>query len=361
MDNKVRSKKFALYTVLEVIGVFIILLVGNCFDWVNLTFSFEKICQASYWNNVVVQTIMYVCAMFIGIFGNLENNELKNEDYFRCLSIYREWLEKKTDSFVHFIENVFNPNTKQKFIKKKYDNKLYRLNIRAKDEWQNDFAKAIKSEGKNYNFSSKKSKKYYTKRILLEEMASKAYISENYEHINCKYPKVNAHSFTYFLDVKVSDTSMYKVENQTAKDMSLSAAKKVLFGLASASVIGLIIWDPSANELLQQANGWISLMVKYIIRCTMVIVNLIMGAFNGKILFNENFLLPIENRTRILKEYCTWKDNSPEESEFKKKLNEAIKKNKEEYDTKLQTAKDEMKSKVEEIKKIQNTKDTNII
>lgn len=314
MNETQKRKKLALYTTLEIIGVLVITIVGNLWDWVNLRFTLDKVQDWKFWSDVIIQTIMYTSALMIGYLVKLERLELNDETFHKGYNRYLELLKNKKDSFVSYIDTVFNPTTKKKFIKKNAQSKLYKLDEKSKDKWKITYQKLIR-HGDYETFEwpldkkgriDKKTKKYCDKRIELEKLASQEYIEENWEFISQKYPRINPNSFTESLGAHFNDYTQYKVENETAKELPRRMLTKVVLSILSAFVIGLILWDPSANELLDQAYGWVALIIKYVIRVVMVAVNLIMGIIFAKKLFQDNFILPVENRCRILKEYITW-------------------------------------------------------
>lgn len=328
MNEKTKKRKLALYTTLEVIGVLIITVVGNLWDWVNLRFTLDRIQDWKFWSDVIIQTIMYSSALMIGYLVKIERLELNDETFHTGYNRYLELLKNKKDSFVSFIDIVFNPNTKKKFIKKRAQNKLYKLDEKSKDNWKITYQRLIR-HGDYDTFEwpldkkgniDKKTKAYCDRRIELEKLASDDYINENWEFISQKYPRINPNAFTEHLGVHFNDYSEYKVENETAKELPKRFVGKVVASILFAFVIGLILWDPSANELLEQAYGWLVLILKYVIRVSMVVINLIMGLYFAKKIFQDNFILPVENRCRILKEYINWNHENQVEDTYADKF-----------------------------------------
>lgn len=338
MDNKVKKRKVILYSFLEVVATFILTMVGCMWDWVNMEFTLSRIATQAYWDNVFIQTIMYTCALVLGTLMTLEKMELKNSEYMDLYSYYQNTMYPKKDKgFEPYVNDVLNPKIKKEFLHKKYEKKLYKLDRIAKDRWKIDFREASKmDEPLKYNFCSKWSKKYFIRRCELELINSDEYIDENYEILSVRYPRVNAHAFTKYLDIKLSDTSKYKVENKVAKGLAGKIANKLLYSVLGATIIGLLIINPDSNQLLEQANGWVAVMIQYIIRVAMIFINLAMGIYSGRSLFIDNFILPINNRNRILEEYDIYKKDHPAlteiEAEHKKAKLEAEK----EFNTKVE-------------------------
>lgn len=332
MEDNVRSRKIALYTFLEVIAVFALTMMASMWDWVNMGFSFAKISTKAYWNTVILQTIMYSCALLLGNLAKLEKLELNNKEYYDLLDIYRkDKLPYKDENFVRYVTDELNPSIKKEFLKKKYDNKLAFLEKYSFDSYQLCFNKAAESEG--FDEYVKKEiknpfKKFYCRRRrTLEKIKSDEYIDKNYKSMWVRYPKVNPYSFTYYLNIKLNDRTKYQTENKTARDMSIKLTRKLIYAVLSSTIIGLLAINPDANHLLEQANGWIALVITYIVRIGTIIVNFIMGIYNAKTIFNDNFIRPINNRIRMLDEYNVFKTKNKWQSkaDIEKEINQRVK------------------------------------
>lgn len=334
MNESVRKRKVALYTFLEFIASFTLTMVASMWDWVNMNFTLSRIATSEYWDSVIIQTIMYTCALLLFTLIVLEKMELKNPEYHDLYSDYQEThFPKKDKGFEPYVNDVLNPEIKKEFLHKKYERKLYRLDKFSKDRWKIDYSEANKLEDPlTYNFKSKWSKKYYIKRSELEFINSDKYINDNYEILSVKYPKVNAYAFTKYLDIKMSDKTKYKVENKAAKGLLVKITNKLIYTALGSTVIGLLIINPDTNQLLEQANGWIAIIISYIIRVAMITVNSIMGVYTGRSLFVDNFILPINNRIRILDEYDIYKKDHPALTEIEKEHQKAKNEAKKEFD-----------------------------
>lgn len=304
---KPKTKKMVLYTILETFAVLLMCFVGGCFDWVHLKFTFDKFGTWEFYESVLQKWILYSCALIVGLLFKIQKEEMNNQEYFSELNLYKEWLKSKKESFIDFIENIFNPNTKKRYIKLSVEHKLLKLDKRAKDQWKVEFNDAIKSKDfANWKWSNEKVKKYADERVRLTRLSSKEYIDENWKTINQKYPTINPHIFTESIHKNIKPDEEYKVENQTVKEMGAGIGKKFISILCISIGLSLFALDPQANELLEQAHGWIVMIIKYIIRVGMIIGNLAFGMYSGKEMFYENFILPIKNRIRILAEYVNW-------------------------------------------------------
>ena len=332
MDTENKNRKIALYTFLELIALLALTMVASMWDWVNMGFSLAKIQTKAYWNNVILQTVMYSCALVLGNLLKLEKLELKNKAYDDLLSIYRtDKLPIKDENFVTYVTIILNPSIKKEFLRKKYENKLARLEKYSFDSFQlcynkavnaPDFREFVKKEVKN-PFK----KIYCYRRHNLEEIRSDEYINAHYQSMFVRYPKVNPYSFTYYLSIKMNDRTKYQTENKTARDMSIKLSRKLVYAVLSSTIIGLLVINPDANQLLEQTNGWIALMIQYIVRVGMITANFIMGIYNAKTIFNDNYLRPINNRIRMLDEYQDFKTKNKWNSkqDIEKEINERVK------------------------------------
>lgn len=332
MDTENKNRKIALYTFLELIALLVLTMVASMWDWVNMGFSLSKITTKAYWNNVILQTVMYSCALVLGNLLKLEKLELKNKAYDDLLSIYRtEKLPIKDENFVTYVTNILNPSIKKEFLRKKYENKLARLEKYSFDSFQlcynkavnaPDFREFVKKEVKN-PFK----KIYCYRRHNLEEIRNDEYINQHYQSMFVRYPKVNPYSFTYYLSIKMNDRTKYQTENKTARDMSIKVSRKLVYAVLSSTIIGLLVINPDANQLLEQTNGWIALMIQYIVRVGMITANFIMGIYNAKTIFNDNYLRPINNRIRMLEEYQDFKTKNKWNSkqDIEKEIDQRVK------------------------------------
>ncbi|MDY5982341.1 MAG: hypothetical protein SPJ17_01385, partial [Anaeroplasma sp.] len=93
-----------------------------------------------------------------------------------------------------------------------------------------------------------------------------------------------------------------------------------------ATILALLMINPDTNQLLEQANGWIAVIIQYIVRVGMIISNFVMGIYNAKTIFNDNYLRPINNRIRMLDEYKIYKTENKWQSkaDIEKEINDRV-------------------------------------
>ena len=319
MEQKVKSRKTALYTTLEVFLLLIMTIVGNMWDWVHMTFNPQAVTTMEFWQSVMIKSVLYTCSLLIGILLKMQKLELKDARYDELYGQYRKHLPFKNqhkDDFTNYVDKTLNPSIKKEYIRTKLNARLMRIQKHERDSWLQDYFRAKETgKGKEYEFSGWFggffSRRYYIKRRRIEEMLEGDFIDKNYEYIHCKYPRISAAVFTYYLDVKRNRDDKYKVLNEAPKDISkkgtLKAAQTVMMGI----VITVFALQPQANELLAQANGWIVLLIEYIIRVFMMTGSFAMGVYTAKRVFSDNYLLPLTNRIDILEDFEIWFDKNP--------------------------------------------------
>ena len=77
MDEKIKSRKSALYTTIEIFLILIMTIVGNMWDWVNMTFNPSTIFTGAFWQDTFVKATLYSCALMTAIVSKLSKQELK--------------------------------------------------------------------------------------------------------------------------------------------------------------------------------------------------------------------------------------------------------------------------------------------
>lgn len=363
-DSSTRTKKLTLYTFLEIVAVFIMCLVGGCFDWVHLKFTFDKFGTWGFYETVLQKWVLYSGALVVGTLFKLEKEELNNRDYFFTLGLYRAYLHYKLESFASFIERIFNPKTKKLYMKQNIENKLISLDRFAKDDWRIEFNDAVDSKDiEHWNWKNKHSKKYGLRRIQLQRMLTKEYIEDNWKDTHIKYPAVSPRVFTFYLRKNISPDQDYQVTNETAKHLGKAIGRKLLRIFLLSVVLAMFVMQPQANELLEQAYGWIVMIIEYIIRVVVITFTFLVGLYTGKTVFYDNYVLPIENRIRILIEYFSWEEKiNIDVQKIKLDYKVQFEKEEEEREQKEQLKKQKVKqTPTKNENKKENHKDSNVI
>lgn len=355
MEKDYQKRKLGLYTALQVVGVLTLTIIGGCWDWMNFRFDFTQLTTTQYWTGVFQQALMYSITLALGLLTTMEKLELTDIEYLGRLETYRELLKMKKQSFTLYIDETLNPYIKREAMRERAVKRLYRLDKWSKDEYKlawkecknmtEEEFRAFKPtmpmkflntlgrifRGLEYQDKFRYSwrcKFYCYRRRKLERLASEEYINDNWQYTSVKYERVNPNAFTWSVRLGDSKLSQYQVENKSARSVALAMTRKILTVVLTSLVIGSIIYDASMSELLEQANGWLAIMIKYIIRVIMIIVNYIFGVFAGKRVFYNNFTWILINRIRILKDYINWRKSNNDVDSYADKLLETYEKTK---------------------------------
>ena len=367
MDKKVKNRKRILYTTLEVVVILIMTMVGNMWDWVNMEFRPDLIGTSAFWEDTIVKATLYSGSLILAILLKLSKLELEDIRYDDLLEKYRGKLDVKetnSEAFDTYLEKELNPRIKKEYIKTKLERKLYRIQKHERDSWAMDYFQA-KDSGKleNFNFSSKWSKRYFIKRTRIEAMLDKEFIEAHWMNMSVKCPRVSSTQFGYYLEIGRNRDERYKLNNEVVKDVVKQGTLKVITVFFISICMTIMALSPQTNQLLEQANGWIVLLIQYIIRVIMICLSFATGIWTAKSTFNDNYLLPLTNRIDILDNFKDWLDINPVRVKgveaIKKEVEEQLKQRYEkELLEKLDTAKKEIQDQaiklVEEFQKSQD-------
>lgn len=315
MQDKVKNRKRILYTTLEVVVILIMTMVGNMWDWVNMQFRPDLIGTSAFWEDTIVKATLYSGSLILAILLKLSKLELNDLRYDDLLAKYRNKLDLKEnnpESFDTYLERDLNPRIKKEYIKTKLERKLYRLQKHERDSWAMDYFKAKDTgELENYNFSSKLSKKHFIKRTRIEAMLDKDFIEAHWMNMSVKCPRISSAQFGYYLEIGRNKDERYKLNNEVVKDVVKQGALKIATVFLISICFTIMALSPQTNELLEQANGWIVLIIQYIIRVIMICLSFATGIFTAKNTFNDNYLLPLTNRIDILDQFKNWLETNP--------------------------------------------------
>ena len=183
--------------------------------------------------------------------------------------------------------------------------------------------------------------------------------------MNVKYPRISASVFGYYLEIKRNRDEKWKVNNEVVKSTARSGILKIISVFFVSAALTIFALQPSTNALLEQANGWIVIMIQYIVRVAMICISFATGVWTAKRSFIENYLLPLSNRIDILTDFEIYVDKHPVQEkgveEVKKEVADEIRAElKLEYDSKLEQAKQQIQAEatkmIQDLEKQQQTK-----
>lgn len=349
MEDRMKHKKIILYSILEFTALMLMLVVGGAWDWVHMKFSLERMGTSAFWQEAITKSILYTSAMFVACLFYLQRHELNDERYMELLASYRGRLpfkDARKKQFETFLEDFKNVDIKKEYIRTMLNSKLHKLQKHEKDDWVDDYFLAKKCEDKSeFKFSSAKSEKYFKKRTRLELMLEDEFIDEHWMQIHCQHPRILASQFGYYLDIRRNRDNKYKLDNEIVKDASRKLTWKSISVIITSMLIAAFILAPDANELAGEAHSWVVILFRYVIRVCMMAFSFGTGVFNGKYLFEDNYLLPLINRNAVLDEFKEWMDIHPVQEKGIEAIRAEIEKElRKEYENKLTTAKEEIKN-----------------
>jgi hypothetical protein len=142
-------------------------------------------------------------------------------------------------------------------------------------------------------------------------MLDKEFINAHWMNMSVKCPRVSSTQFGYYLEIGRNRDERYKLNNEVVKDVVKQGTLKVITVFFISVCMTIMALQPSTNALLEQANGWIVLLIQYIIRVIMICLSFATGIWTAKNTFNDNYLLPLTNRIDILDQFKNWLDVNP--------------------------------------------------
>jgi hypothetical protein len=317
LDPALRKKKSIIYTVAEIVGVLALTILGNCWDWLKFSFDFSNIKTWAYWSSVIVQAAMYSIALVLGYLAKLEKLVMTDEEFARDMAMYHDRWKLKDEMFPVWVDGTLNPRTRVEFYREHIRDRLGRMDRFARDIDKNQYIKWLDSKMSidEYEFKDKRAKRYSEKRFGMEQLITPEHIEKNAQSFS-RYPRIHAYSFTWGVRDSSGRSSEYKVNNTVSLDMSMIMLRKFLSVIISAIFVGSIFMDPDSAQLGSDVLSWLAIIVKYLIRCALIVICLSQGLFLAKRIFDNDYIGVIENRTNFLNEFIAWdskngKDNDP--------------------------------------------------
>ena len=307
LDPALRKRKITLYTLAEIVAIFAITLLGNCWDWLHFAFDFSNIRSGQYWSSVAVQAAMYSLSLIVGYLGKLEKLVLTDDEFHRDLDQYHDRWKMKSQSFPVWIDGTKNPQIQLDFYREHIRDRLGRLDRWARDIDKNQYLRWLDSklDLESFQFPDKRAVRYAKKRFAMEQLITPNNIEKNAQSYS-RYPRLHAYSFTWGIRDSHGRENEYKVNNTVGFDLSVILAKKFMEVMIAGLFVASIFINPDAAELGNSVLSWIAIIVKYLIRCATIAICLTQGLFLAKRIFDVDYIMVIENRTNILNEYISW-------------------------------------------------------
>ena len=334
MEKDIKFKKTLLYTSLEIFCLLSLMVLGGCFDFVNLEWDFTRITTAVFWTDTIVRSLQYTLAMMSTMIYIVGRLELNSKEYSEVLAVYREWWkmkEEKETIFASWVDRKLNPSIKKEKIKEKITKKLHKLSNHTKDIYKLEFQDAMDeiNSGKKHEWSCMKAKKYYEKRTMLENFKNDDFLDKNINALSCKYPEVNPNDFTYYLRLSENNDSKWKVRNTVVKDGAKISASKVISVVLMSMAMILFVINPDSEQLEGQVNAYAYWLITYITRVIMMAISALTGLYMGNLLFKKDYIAVLENRTSILKQYANSEEYKTDAASYSDQIIQAYHKMKE--------------------------------
>lgn len=295
-------------------------------DWTSLA-------NVTFWI-LTVAVALCITFCYVGFYTLTKNKLLKSEEFQKYVNEYNDKIKLKGPNFDEYIR--LN-NLKEK--KSKYVNKMtIKLN-------KYKYKLACIS---NEDLNSKKG--MYIKNMInkLEYQLSDEFIENNLLGIKVKYTELHANNFRENAYSNLEDSR--KDHSKESLKLTLSTAKKFCTSIISACIFAVFV----VNAIFVfhfNANFW-TIMVSTIFSALM---NAYFGAALANKYYQSEYLLPIMNKTDILKKYIVWNSehggqytsyNDILDNYYKKRIEAEREDIKQEYKEKV----DNIENKFKEIK-----------
>lgn len=297
LDKLISNRTTILKNALSIMLLILILIVEGCFEFLDFTFSFDKLTQVGFWSNIAFKVLllilvkMWVLSIFIDV-ARKKNVELDFQKKFN-----NSLMETKDNNFPKWVENVENKAIKIEFYKRKMNNKLIKLEQKAP------------ARDRMLFFSDREDLKatneYCIKRKEIEWLMSDEYIENNYQWLDIKeYPQIDSAIF----DCPIGNENV-------AKKYQLSAKTKtaIITSLLSACIV-LIFFQTFWNSLVLSKNelSFLVIISSLLMDFIFIIWQGLTGISSAFNIIDTQEVLPYVNRNRILEKYLYFKNPNDE-------------------------------------------------
>lgn len=302
--NRDKISKAIINTILLVI----IFAVFGCFDFLTMTFQFEKVIEASFWAKVISKAIAGgICAYNIGI--NISwDREVEKDLVLKENSDKYERLIKLKDqkTFEYFVVEVFNKKEKKKAYIAQINRKIFWLNKFATNKSKLLYNQDTEDEAKKSQLEEQKAKnRYCVKRKELEALKDDEYIEKNLDTLKVKYYPVDPIVF----DLEIDGKSTYhgvKVKGNVGGG-KVKATANVLLGMFAISTFITII-GLDANQ--QQFESQMLAFWHYVLVCAedigVIVWQTLRGILGSRKIISQELTTPFIGRNKVLTDYNEW-------------------------------------------------------
>lgn len=301
--------KIVLYTIFEILALLVLLMFMGLFDLMSFTFDFSRVSTWEYWSQIMVNAAAYGAAMALAYITKLERDYTKNDTFLKLKEKYSELLKLKTQTFPIWTQTVLNPRIQREAYDAAMNKKLYKLDKRANNQSRIDYYELMKSKKPfgEFEFESKRSRKYCKKRMDIERLMSSEIADEqakSYPH----YTRVSPYAFTTDVGIDVGfKENPNEVQNKAGMEITLRVARKILTVFLVALMTGSITTTLVGVDMPALA---------IIVQITSLVIAMgwswFSGWFLGRSIFKRHYIDILEHRIRFLKEYSAWQSTTGE-------------------------------------------------
>lgn len=296
--QKFLNKETLIKNIISFVIIILILIVNGCWNFISLQWNFDRLRELAFWFKILFHLILLILIRFLALNIFLEISRNKNMKLKQEKEKNQALMKLKEEDFACYIDTYQNKKIKIEYWKRKINKKLVKLEKHAKSK-----DRLIYNDLDNILCESNK---YCLKKKELLKQIDDQWIEENYDCLPIKkYPKIEAAMFDLPINSSYDKNNKYQIN---------SKIKNAIMYTMISSCIMLIFLQMMKQSLEQyELNGvaLITVLVNMILDFTFIAWQFLSGIFDAFRIVDNQEVIPLINRNRILEEYIYYK--SPRE------------------------------------------------
>lgn len=288
------EKQKILKNMLNITMIFASLSILGIFNFAVFSFEWQRLTEPAYWSAVILKTITLILLFNTGINLFFDKNKDENTQLRKAVEEYQQKNKLRDIDFDDWVNSVFNKSLKIEAYKIKMQKKLYRL-----------------TKHRHYNIDKKNE--------ILKQLDPQ-YIEENIEYIRVKYKKVLPAAFSMSIDGSTKSNDMHIFSNEMLNRGKKTVSNIISMVLISALTTALIFTN---SEVIV-----INAVLQSILYILFGLWQMLQGILYCPKMIQEEYMLPVQNRNKILDKYIEYENNI--ETSKAKKISNYIQQNEEE-------------------------------
>lgn len=287
------NKTTILKNTFSILLLLLILIVEGCFNFLTFEFKIERLASLGFWTNVGFKVVLLLLVKMwvMSIFMDVARN--KNLDLSFHKKVNERLKEIKDDKFAKWVENVENREIKIEFYKRKMNQKIAKLEKKAKPQDRMLYF--------NDDEELKKGNEYCIKRAELEYLISDEYIKKNYYWLDVKnYPQIDSAIF----DCPVINDNIERKYQLSAK--TKNAIFTTLLSACFITLIIQIVWN--SIELRGNSENALVIIASLLMDVIFIGWQALTGISSAFSIVEQQEIIPYVNRNRILEKYLYYKN-----------------------------------------------------